>query len=101
MSARLAQLVGRERAAAEHIPYTAHVADRVVKTTRGDYLQAFRLGGGSFETADDEQLNSWHERLNVLWRNLASPNIALWTHVIRPPSPPPWRSRRDAVSSTS
>ncbi len=88
MSAQRAQALGRERAAAEHIPYTAHVADRVVKTARGDYLQAFRLGGGSFETADDEQLNSWHERLNVLWRNLASPNIALWTHVIRRPEHP-------------
>ena len=39
----------------------------------GDYVQVFRLGGASFESADDEQLNNWHERLNVLWRNLASP----------------------------
>jgi len=70
----------RERLAAEHIPYTAHVADKVVKTTFGDYLLAFRLAGASFESADDEQLNAWHERLNVLWRNLASPNVALWTH---------------------
>jgi type IV secretion system protein VirB4 len=75
----------RERLAAEHIPYTAHVADKVVKTTFGDYLLAFRLAGASFESADDEQLNAWHERLNVLWRNLASPNVALWTHLIRRP----------------
>ena len=75
----------RERAAAEHIPYTAHVADAVVKTAAGDYLQAFRLGGASFESADDEQLNNWHERLNVLWRNVASPHLALWTHLIRRP----------------
>jgi len=75
----------RERAAAEHIPYTAHVGNAVVKTASGDYLQAFRLGGASFESADDEQLNAWHERLNVLWRNVASPHIALWTHLIRRP----------------
>ena len=75
----------RERLAAEHIPYTAHVADKVVKTAFGDYLLAFRLAGASFESADDEQLNTWHERLNVLWRNLASPNVALWTHLIRRP----------------
>lgn len=80
--------LARERTAAEHIPYAAQVADRVVKTVRGDYIQAFRLGGASFESADDEQLNSWHERLNVLWRNLASPNVALWTHVIRRPERP-------------
>ncbi|MGO9804964.1 MAG: VirB4 family type IV secretion/conjugal transfer ATPase [Steroidobacteraceae bacterium] len=73
----------RERSAAEHIPYTAHVAENVVSTANGDYLQVFSLGGASFESADDEQLNNWHERLNVLWRNLASPDLSLWTHVIR------------------
>ena len=78
-----AAAVQRERSAAEHIPYAAHVAERVVATVAGDYLQVFRLGGASFESADDEQLNNWHERLNVLWRNLASPDLALWTHVIR------------------
>jgi type IV secretion system protein VirB4 len=69
--------------AAQRIPYVAQVADRVVKTSFGDYVQVFRLGGASFESADDEQLNTWHERLNVLWRNIASPQVALWTHVIR------------------
>ncbi len=49
----------------------------------GDYVQVFRLSGASFESADDEQLNTWHERLNVLWRNIASPHVALWSHVIR------------------
>ncbi|MGH8132147.1 MAG: VirB4 family type IV secretion/conjugal transfer ATPase, partial [Steroidobacteraceae bacterium] len=73
----------RERSAAGHIPYAAHVAESVVTTVFGDYLQVFRLGGASFESADDEQLNNWHERLNVLWRNLASPDIALWSQVIR------------------
>jgi type IV secretion system protein VirB4 len=73
----------REREATVHIPYSAHVSDRVVRTVHGDYLQAFRLGGASFESADDEQLNGWHERLNVLWRNIAAPGVALWTHLIR------------------
>ena len=75
----------RERDAAEQIPYRAHVAPGVIRTASGDYLQAFRLGGASFESADDAQLNAWHERLNVLWRNLASPEVALWTHLIRRP----------------
>src|SRR6204780_2767730 len=73
----------REQTAAERIPYTAHVAPTVVRTAFGDYLQVFRLGGASFESNDDEELNNWHERLNVLWRNVGSPNVALWTHVIR------------------
>lgn len=73
----------RDLNAAERIPYTAHVADKVVKTTQGGYLQAFRLGGASFESCDDVQLNNWHERLNVFWRNVASPRVAIWTYVVR------------------
>jgi type IV secretion system protein VirB4 len=75
--------IRREFMTADRIPYTAHVAPTVVKTAFGDYLQVFRLGGASFETSDDEELNNWHERLNVLWRNVASPCVALWTQVIR------------------
>jgi type IV secretion system protein VirB4 len=73
----------RELTTAEQIPYTAHVAPNLVRTRHGDYVCAYRLAGASFESADDEQLNNWHERLNVLWRNIASPEVALWTHVIR------------------
>src|SRR5271170_7024537 len=79
--------IHREFTTSERIPYTAHVAPTVVKTVFGDYLQAFRLGGASFESSDDEELNNWHERLNVLWRNIASPSVALWTHVIRRRAP--------------
>jgi type IV secretion system protein VirB4 len=75
--------IRREFTTADRIPYSAHIAPTVVKTAFGDYLQVFRLGGASFETSDDEELNNWHERLNVLWRNVASPCVALWTQVIR------------------
>jgi type IV secretion system protein VirB4 len=73
----------RERNAAEHIPYAAHVRHDILRTRAGHYVMGFRLGGASFESADDEQLNLWHERLNTLWRNLASPGVALWTHLVR------------------
>jgi type IV secretion system protein VirB4 len=66
-----------------HIPYAAHVAPNVIRTEFGDYVFAFRLGGASFESGEDAELNNWHERLNVLWRNIASPNVALWTHIVR------------------
>jgi type IV secretion system protein VirB4 len=100
-SLKQAAAVRREPLAAERIPYTAHVADTVVATGLGDYVQAFRLAGASFESADDEQLNTWHERLNVLWRNIASPNLALWIHVIRrrEQAPPP-RVPRNPFAAT-
>jgi type IV secretion system protein VirB4 len=73
----------RELIAADRIPYRVQLSDSVIRTSLLDYVQVFRLGGVSFESADDAQLNNWHERLNILWRNIASPNVALWTHVIR------------------
>lgn len=73
----------RELPTAFRIPYRSHLSPYVVRTDSGDYVQVFRLDGASFETSDDEVLNNWHERLNVLWRNIAAPNIALWVHVIR------------------
>ena len=78
---RVTRGLGRELPAAERIPYSrarvrARRADRCSATT----CRCFGSPGASFESADDEQLNTWHERLNVLWRNIASPHVALWTH---------------------
>ena len=73
----------RELIAARHVPYAALVAPCVVRTLQGDYVQTLKLSGVAFESADDETVNAWHERLNALWRNLASPRLALWVHVIR------------------
>lgn len=81
--ARQVAATRRESVASRRIPYAAHVSDQVVSTRAGHYVQAFRLAGASFESADDETLNGWHERLNVAWRNIASPNVSLWAHVIR------------------
>ncbi len=83
MKLRSATRLRRESQASNHVPYLAHVSEHVISTRAGDYIQVFRLGGMGFETTDEPRLNNWHERLNVLWRNLASPHVALWTHVIR------------------
>src|SRR5262249_10822818 len=83
MSALQRQTLRREATPAERIPYLAHVSPEVISTRFGDYVQVFRIGGASFECADDATLNSWHERLNVLWRNIASPQVAIGAHIIR------------------
>ena len=92
-SLRRHSALNREISAADRIPYVAHVAPSVVRTAFGDYVQAFRLGGASFESSDDDELNNWHERLNVLWRNIAGANVALWAHIIR------HRARIDAIAA--
>src|SRR5260221_4338024 len=73
----------RELPASIRIPYRTHVSRQVVRTESGDYVQVFKLAGASSESADDDVLNNWHERLNVLWRNIATSNTALWVHVVR------------------
>src|SRR5580658_8460427 len=89
--------IRRELPASRHIPYAAHVAPEVIVTHAGDYLQTFRMSGASFESADDEMVNNWHERLNVTWRNIASPNIALWTHLVRRRDAPRFVSPKGAA----
>jgi type IV secretion system protein VirB4 len=83
MDAALRRSCQSERLVAAHIPFASQVTEAVLRTREGDFLQTFRLGGISFESADDRELNDWHERLNVLWRNIASPQVALWTHLVR------------------
>jgi type IV secretion system protein VirB4 len=73
----------RELELADSIPYTSHVAPDVVRTSAGHFLFVFQLAGASFETAADTTVNDCHERLNMLWRTVASPQVALWTHVVR------------------
>ncbi len=73
----------RELPASHHVPYTMHVSPHVLRTAAGDFVQVFRVHGLAFETADDEDLNSWHERLNVTWRNVSSASVGLWMHVVR------------------
>jgi type IV secretion system protein VirB4 len=92
MRAALARRAARERIAAEQVPYTVQLDHHVVLTRQLDYVQVFRCAGSSFESADDGQLNAWHERLNLLWRNIASPHVALWSHVVR---------RREAMAWTT
>jgi type IV secretion system protein VirB4 len=83
MGLRSAARIRREWHTSSHVPYLSHVSENIVSTRAGAYAQVFRLAGLGFETADDARLNNWHERLNVLWRNLASPHVALWTHIVR------------------
>jgi len=72
-----------ERYAGVQVPYTTHISEHVVRTRWSDYVQVFRVGGSSFESADDATINLWHERLGLTWRNLASNQVGIWTHIVR------------------
>jgi type IV secretion system protein VirB4 len=80
---RTLSLLRREPSLALRIPYTAQVSEHVVRTRFGHYVQVLQLSGASFECADVAELNAWHERWNVLYRSISSPNLAMWTHLVR------------------
>jgi type IV secretion system protein VirB4 len=76
----------RDLSAVVRIPYTVPLDPYVVRTAQGAYVMGSRLEGAGFECADDAELNGWHERLQHLWRTIASPHLALWTHLVREPA---------------
>ncbi len=81
--AKYAQALTTEVTTADFIPYSSHVTKHTIKLDSGDYLQVLRLQGAAHESADVQDINLWHNQLNFYMRNIASPHIALWTHVVR------------------
>ena len=80
---RFATELGQDSNVFEHIPYSVHLTPTVVGTHNRDYIMVMRVAGVSFESADDDQVNNWHARLNILLRGLSSPHLAIWKHLIR------------------
>ena len=65
------------------IPYASHVTRHIVKLSNGDYIATLRLQGAAHESADVQDINAWHDQLGGFMRNIASPNTAVWSHVVR------------------
>jgi type IV secretion system protein VirB4 len=72
-----------EITAAEHIPYTCHVDPYTVMTENGDYIQVIKLQGISYQTVDNDLLNNFHEKRNILYKNVASGQLSIWTSIVR------------------
>lgn len=67
----------------EFIPYGNHVTDTAIKLVNGDYISIIKCQGAAHESADAQDLNLWHSNFNNFMKNLASPNTAVWSHVVR------------------
>ena len=80
---KFADALRLEESTAAFIPYSSQVTRSVVKLANGDYVQTLRLQGAAHESADVLDLNVWHDQLNGFLRNIASPNVAVWSHVVR------------------
>ncbi|ENZ96017.1 conjugal transfer protein, partial [Xanthomonas fragariae LMG 25863] len=85
VDAKRERAIRREPVLSKNIPYSVHLTPTAIQTEHHDYLIVLRLTGASFESADDEQVNNWHHRLNGLLRSIASQNVAVWQHIVRRP----------------
>lgn len=68
---------------ASFVPYASHVTENTIKLNSGDFMQIIKLQGAAHESADIDDINNWHHQLNNMMRNIASPHVALWSHVVR------------------
>jgi type IV secretion system protein VirB4 len=76
-------LMNQSKALAEFVPYSSHVSRYNLRTQAGDTLTTIKIAGVAHEAADDADIQSWHDALTGLIRNVAAEDVALWTHTIR------------------
>jgi type IV secretion system protein VirB4 len=80
---RSARAIRAEISADEYVPYVHHVDSGVVLLDDQSLLAMFRVEGRDCETADPDEVLGWHNRLNVLMRNIASDRLVLSVHLVR------------------
>jgi type IV secretion system protein VirB4 len=71
---------------AEFLPLSTHVSPTVLKTTGGDFLLVWRLGGLPFVGREEWEIEHRHNGFNRLLQTLRAPdfvNVAFWVHDIR------------------
>lgn len=73
----------KEEEARIHIPYVGHLTTETVLLENEVYCQVLRLDGASFETANDEAIDSWRNKLHNVIRGFADPRITIWHTLIR------------------
>ena len=75
-----------DAAIAEFLPFSSHVSPSVVKTTGGDYLMSWHLGGLPFVGREEWDIEHRHNTFNRMLQTLRAPdfvNVAFWVHDVR------------------
>ena len=70
----------------EFITLSTHVSPTVLKTTGGDFLMVWRLGGLPFVGREEWDIEHRHNAFNRMLQTLRAPdfvNVAFWVHDIR------------------
>ncbi len=77
----------REVHVRDFIPYHCHWNKNTILTKNKELIQIIKISGFSFETADDEDLESRKHLRNLLFKSLASGNINLYFNTVRKKKP--------------
>jgi len=75
-----------DTAISEFVPLSTHVSPTVLKTTGGDFLMVWRLGGLPFVGREEWDLEHRHNTFNRMLQTLRAPdfvNVAFWVHDVR------------------
>ena len=70
----------------EFVTLSTHVSPSVIKTTGGDYLLTWHLGGLPFVGREEWDLEHRHNTFNRMLQTLRAPdfvNLAFWVHDVR------------------
>jgi type IV secretion system protein VirB4 len=70
----------------EFVPLSTHVSPTVLKTTGGDFLMVWKLGGLPFVGREEWEIEHRHNTFNRMLQTLRAPdfaNVAFWVHDVR------------------
>ncbi|MEG3789132.1 VirB4 family type IV secretion/conjugal transfer ATPase [Lysobacter sp. CCNWLW3] len=70
----------------DFIPLSTHVSPTVIKTTGGDYMLVWSLGGLPFVGREEWEIEHRHNTFNRMLQTLRAPdftNVAFWVHDVR------------------
>lgn len=70
----------------EFLPLSTHVSPTVLKTSGGDFLLVWRLGGLPFVGREEWEIEHRHNTFNRMLQTLRAPdfvNVAFWVHDVR------------------
>ena len=73
----------KEFPASDFIPYLCHFNSTTILTKRKELMQVIKVGGFSFETADDEDVDTKKDMLNMLLKGFQIGGFLLYFHTIR------------------
>ncbi|XVN43563.1 MAG: VirB4 family type IV secretion/conjugal transfer ATPase [Candidatus Rickettsia vulgarisii] len=90
----------KEKPVSLFIPYRCHWDSNTIITKNNELLQVIKVGGFSFETADDEDLDIKKNIRNSLFKNMSSGNIVMYFHTIRRHKPVFFEDQEHTIDPT-